>query len=237
MAVLDLIDHISAYCDSWCERCAFTSRCSAYAVRIATAMCDGDAAAGFELALGPPVNPEGAKHEEVLGDSIVEGPTEAEIAQTARESKARRERMDEVPVSKLAWKVTWLSRNWLDTHAEHWWASAPILGEAIQLARWDCFFITVKIRRALSGRDEYLQDNVFDDHSVQNDWNGSAKVALISIVRTTEAWSVIAGISGDPDAAHVEVELRRLRDEVERMFPDAWRFVRPGFDTHRDANA
>jgi hypothetical protein len=60
---------------------------------------------------------------------------------------------------------------------------------------------------------------------------------LISIVRTTEAWSVIAGISGDPDAAHVEVELRRLRDEVERMFPDAWRFVRPGFDTHRDANA
>jgi hypothetical protein len=133
--------------------------------------------------------------------------------------------------------VTWLSRNWLVTHADHWWASAPILGEAIQLARWDCFFITVKIRRALSGRDEYLQDNVFDDHAVQNDWNGSAKVALISIVRTTEAWSVIAGISGDPDAAHVEVELRRLRDEVERMFPDAWRFVRPGFDTHRDANA
>jgi hypothetical protein len=38
---LDRIDFISEYCDRWCERCAFTSRCSAYAVQIATAMCEG----------------------------------------------------------------------------------------------------------------------------------------------------------------------------------------------------
>jgi hypothetical protein len=36
----DRIDFISAYCDSWCERCAYTTRCSAFAVRVATAMCD-----------------------------------------------------------------------------------------------------------------------------------------------------------------------------------------------------
>jgi hypothetical protein len=35
------IDFISDYCDRWCERCAFTTRCSSYAVRAATAMCDG----------------------------------------------------------------------------------------------------------------------------------------------------------------------------------------------------
>ncbi len=29
----DRIDFISEYCDRWCERCAFTSRCSAYAVQ------------------------------------------------------------------------------------------------------------------------------------------------------------------------------------------------------------
>ena len=52
------IDFISAYCDRWCERCAFTDRCSAYAVQIATAMCGGDSKAGVELAVGalPPRN-------------------------------------------------------------------------------------------------------------------------------------------------------------------------------------
>ena len=33
------IEFISEYCDRWCERCAFTSRCSAYAVKTALGMC------------------------------------------------------------------------------------------------------------------------------------------------------------------------------------------------------
>jgi hypothetical protein len=31
----DRIDFISAYCDRWCERCAFTERCSVFAVKVA----------------------------------------------------------------------------------------------------------------------------------------------------------------------------------------------------------
>src|SRR5215213_6008299 len=48
------IDFISSYCDSWCERCAFTGRCSHYAIKVATAMCDGDVAVALELAVGTP---------------------------------------------------------------------------------------------------------------------------------------------------------------------------------------
>src|SRR6476660_6512605 len=33
------IDFISSYCDRWCERCAYTSRCSTYACQVAVAMC------------------------------------------------------------------------------------------------------------------------------------------------------------------------------------------------------
>ena len=47
------IDFISAYCDSRCERCAFTERCSHFAVKSALAMCDGDMRAALELAVGP----------------------------------------------------------------------------------------------------------------------------------------------------------------------------------------
>jgi hypothetical protein len=50
----DCIDFISSYCDGWCERCAFTMRCSVYSVRVATDMCDGDVKAAIELAVGAP---------------------------------------------------------------------------------------------------------------------------------------------------------------------------------------
>ena len=48
----DRIDFISAYCDRWCERCAFTERCSLFAVEAAMAMCDGDDEEAMELAVG-----------------------------------------------------------------------------------------------------------------------------------------------------------------------------------------
>ena len=196
-------------------------------------MCDGDVAAGLELALGPFRKPDAQEGDNGLESSPIEEPTEVEIAEARRESRARKERLDELPISRLAWKVSWGAHTWLHAHAEHWRTSAPMVAEAIQVATWDCFLVTAKVRRALFGRDEFLSGNEFDDDPIQNGWNGSAKVALISIVRSAEAWSVIAGISGDPEASRIEAELRTLRDDVERAFPDAWRFVRPGFDTHR----
>ncbi|MBI4476315.1 MAG: hypothetical protein HY654_04025, partial [Acidobacteria bacterium] len=54
---MDRIDFISAYCDRWCERCAYTSRCSLFAAQAAIAMC-GDVVEGLELAVGAP-HPEG----------------------------------------------------------------------------------------------------------------------------------------------------------------------------------
>ena len=50
----DRIDFISEYCDRWCERCAFTTRCSAYAVQAALGMC-GDLTEALQLAVGRPM--------------------------------------------------------------------------------------------------------------------------------------------------------------------------------------
>jgi hypothetical protein len=41
---------------------------------------------------------------------------------------------------------------------------------------------------------------------------------------------VIAAVTGDADARHVAKGLLALRTEVERAFPNARKFRRPGFD-------
>jgi hypothetical protein len=227
------IDFISSYCDRWCERCAFTECCSAYAVQVATAMCDGDLSAGLELAVGAPppmTDDEVERQEDFLEDLGDLAPTQEETAEWEREMDEQDERLDELPLTTTA-ETTWLlAQGWLDDHRETC-PVEPAIDEALNVAAWDCFFIPVKLHRALHGRDSYQRGNAPYDDPIQNDWNGTAKVALISIVRSIKAWDVLAGASGDPDARQVADALRKLRREVEQGFPDAWKFVRPGFDT------
>lgn len=230
----DRIEFISSYCDGWCERCPFTSRCSAYAVRIAAGMCDGDLEAAFELAIGPPP-PETAREavdrQAFLEEMLQAQPDEEEIERCSRDLQVRAERIDESPVTTRARKVMTLATGWLRARGPQLPDIAdPALQNAIAVAAWDAHLIGAKLHRALGGRDDHLRDRDMDDDPVQNDWNGSAKVALISIARSLTAWETIATSLRDADAHVVADQLRRLRDEVERMFPDAWRFKRPGFD-------
>jgi hypothetical protein len=230
----DYIDFISAYCDRWCERCALTSRCSAYTVQIATAMCDGDFEAGIELAVGapPPANEAERKQREQFLEQLTDfEPTREEMAALQREEEERNERVEESPITTLSGAVWLLAHRWLDDHRGRTSQKADsALADALEIAGWDCFFIPAKLHRALGGRDEAEHGERFDEDPIQNDWNGSAKVALISIDRSTTAWDVIAQSTGDADARHIAEELRNLRREVEQAFPAAWKFSRPGFD-------
>ena len=228
------IDFISSYCDRWCERCPFTERCSAFAVQIATAMCDGDFSAGLELAVGPP--PPRTEEERQRRDQFLEelenlAPTQEEAVAWEREIEEQEERLDELPLTTAA-ETTWLlAQGWLEDHSESLAEqAAPPIADALQVAAWDCFFIPVKLHRALHGRDSFQRGETPDDDPVQNDWNGTAKVALISILRSIHAWDTIADTTRDPDARQVADALRALQAQVQQGFPDAWRFVRPGFD-------
>jgi hypothetical protein len=229
----DYIDFISSYCDGWCERCAFTMRCSAYSVRVATDMCDGDVAAAIELAVGAP--PPRDEAEQRRRDEFLEhlnfDPTEQELEEAKREDEARDERVDESPLMTRSLAISMLVHRWLEDHTDLTSQSTDaVLANAIETAGRDGFFIHVKLHRALDGRDRTQHGEEWDENPVQNDWNGSAKVALISIVRAIDAWNTIARFTHDPDAAHIAKELQELRPNVEQQFPHAWRFMRPGFD-------
>lgn len=228
------IDFISSYCDRWCERCAFTDRCSAYAVQVATAMCDGDFSAGLELAVGTPpphTEQDRLRREEFLEELDDLTPTQEEAAAWEREMDEQEERLDELPLTTSAETVWLLGQGWLADHTERLSSHpSPAVAEALQVAAWDCFFIPVKLHRALHGRDTFQRGEAPDDDPVQNDWNGTAKVALISIDRSIQAWDTLAHATADPDAVQVAGALRSLQRDVEQGFPDAWRFKRPGFD-------
>jgi hypothetical protein len=231
----DRIDFISAYCDRWCERCAFTERCSSFAVKVAEAMCDGDLSAAMELAVGRP-QPVHGDREPSAGEQLLEEPGNPSISDKEMEDfkkleAARGARLDRDPLSKMADTYTMRAVDWLKDHRERLEAGAdPMLGEALAVIGWDVWLVGAKIHRALHGRDESRTGEMPDDHPVQNDWNGSAKVALISLARSESAWRTIAQAAADERASVFADGIGHLRRALEREFPNAMSFVRPGFD-------
>ena len=65
-----------------------------------------------------------------------------------------------------------------------------------------------------------------------NDSDGTAKIALIAMERSTSAWAGLRDALGDDadDILDLLAQLAVLRRETQRIFPEAQAFVRPGFD-------
>jgi hypothetical protein len=229
------IDFISSYCDRWCERCAFTDRCSAFACQAAIGMC-GDAAEALELAIGAPHPVHDAPDENAGGREFLEllnrQPSAEEMAEIVRDEKARDVRIDRVVLNRMARIYMRRSTSWLQKHRDGVVVGAdPVVLEALEIVGWDAYFIGAKVHRALDGRDRFQHDEEeCDSDPLQNDSNGSAKVALISLERTEAAWRVIGDATGDSEASALADAAGTLRRTVLDEFPKAMSFIRPGFD-------
>ena len=101
--------------------------------------------------------------------------------------------------------------------------------DAIAIVRHDCFLIPSKLRRAIDGLEEIEREG-WDDDPVQNDHNGSAKLALTCIDRSEGAWRAIDQWYPSCGGARLLADqLAALRAAVERRLPQARAFLRPGF--------
>ena len=227
----DRIDFISAYCDSWCERCGFTSRCSAFAVQAALGMC-GDGGGALELAVGLPAPVEAAPRDQVFTAHVERAePSDRELRERIGHDTMRFARIQATAMMKNANAIAALAHACVSSVLSAGQVQDDkVLVEALEVARWDSTVVGAKLARALSGRDRQDEDGDSNEDRVQNDWNGSAKVALISIDRSVDAWEVIAQATGDVAAVGLALALDDLRRLVEQEFPSARRFVRPGFD-------
>jgi hypothetical protein len=212
------------YCDRWCEACPFTSRCRLFADM-----------ARFEAARDPNLQP--VAEAPLLPQDMPPPPppwlvelieeANAEAAKPLTDKELRelepkilpehasiRVRAEAYMFGILEWRRG--SQN------EHTDPSDPIA-----VIGWFATLFPSKIYRALTGLAEDDGDREFPP-----DHEGSAKVAMIAIERSTSAWRELIEqrVVTDEEARPFLAELAWLLRRLEEVFPFARSFVRPGFD-------
>jgi hypothetical protein len=226
--MLERIDLIHNYCDRWCKRCAFTDRCSVFATEVAVAM-RGDEQEALELVFGEPPSPGAPRREPSLPalPAVWSDHEECEHLEGAQNDQDQVRTID--PLDVQASEYTLLAFQWTRAHHDEWYERGDaVLQDAFDVVSWDATLTGGKVHRAVFSRTS-LQEFGEED-PVQNDANGAAKVALLSLERSEAAWVLMADATGDIEAAALGRLAWALRQALSREFPAAMAFVRPGFD-------
>jgi hypothetical protein len=210
------------YCDRWCEACAFTSRCRLFAdVAETKASLDPNLKAvveapGLPQEAPPPPPP---WMEEMIRE-LNEAATKVAVGD---EEPPRRPPHEHLVIEARAQDYGIRVHRWLRARA---YALDP--ADPCAVIGWFETMIPAKVHRAIQGLAE--------DWPGERDWppdhDGSAKVALIGIERSHAAWLELIerGLAIQSEVAPFIEDLLWLSDALERVFPKARAFVRPGFD-------
>jgi hypothetical protein len=238
----DLISGIYNYCDRWCERCPLTSRCLVYA----TEKEEDDSSRAHDHTNEAFWRKLGTIFQETR-DMIAEWAREAGIdlnraeeEDDAAQRKRKRQQVDNHPLACAGKKYANDASDWFreldqivevsDGHvSERDLEPVEWLEDAREVIQWYQYQIAVKTMRALSARIDEREAETTD---CLKDSDGSAKVALIGIDRSIGAWRLMQLSLPEREGSIVPLilQLERLRQRIEKSFPEARDFVRPGFD-------
>ncbi|MBI4972213.1 MAG: hypothetical protein HZA06_01190 [Nitrospirae bacterium] len=246
------ISGIYNYCDRWCERCAFTSRCLTYEMDKEDA---GDSAARDlnNKAFWDKLHSIFQQTIEMINELAKERGIDLnsiDIESASNEISKRLEESEDHELSLSARYYSEMVDNWFESEyslfeqkqdelntmlnlgisVEKNYTEADEISDAIEVIRWYQNQIYVKLMRALT--HEEFPDASEEDDTLQKGSNGSALVALIGIDRSIGAWGKLQEyFTAKTDSLlDILVHLNRLRQMTEKAFPDARNFKRPGFD-------
>lgn len=252
MAKKKFISGIHNWCDRWCERCPFVSRC---AVGAAEAAMPDEAKDMNNEAFWQALADSFAKTKEMLYKAAkvhgidLDNIPEEELEQSRREEEELSERSMQHPITVLAMSYSDAGHAWLQSNALKEKADAAVkememgirdiddgereflqINECLEVIQWYLHFIAAKCYRLNTETDE----NAFWEQypPSERSYNGTAKIALIAIERSISAWALLMEmLPGEEDAiVDLPAMLQRLKRMIEAEFPDAWSFIRPGFD-------
>ena len=249
-----LIPGIYNYCDRWCERCSMTTRCSVFLATPKLEPDDFDTEEAFMEEVFKGVHDSFQLTMELIQESADEkGIDLTEIEEDPDWKEKRDNKQSEIkksPLSSLAWDYADLARTWLkdispslkdleanlqqtalmglpDRNPEK---EAIAIRDAMEVIPWYMHQIYIKLMRAQDGRIE--DDAWFEENDFPKDSDGSARVALIGIDNSIKAWSTMMTHLTQQEDVILPIlsKLEHLRGLVEREFPGARSFKRPGFD-------
>ena len=143
--------------------------------------------------------------------------------------KRKRQLVDNHPLTKAGKRYANAASDWLREFDQT--VDVNNLEDAREVIQWYQYQIAVKTMRALSGHKEELEEDP-EIADFPKDSDGSTKVALIGIDRSIAGWRMMQ--LSLPERAESIVplilQLERLRQRLEKSFPQARDFIRPGFD-------
>lgn len=246
-----MIPGIHNYCDQWCERCELTSRCSVFAMEQENPKrpCSNDIenqefwnqicetlqttldllremAEKNGLDIDAPVSEEEEEQDTVEREKAFENElvkAAGEYRETVRKWFESSEGLFEEKQKELELKAR-LALPDSDPEAE-----AMDFNDIIEIIQWYHTLIPVKIHRAVFQEPFDFPEGEDDFPS---DADGSAKVALIGIDRSIATWMRMRGHfpEKEDDILDILIHLDRMRKSLEKAFPKARSFKRPGFD-------
>ena len=246
----DYITGIYNYCDRWCERCPFTTRCLNYAL-VDEQFPDPESrdmsnekfwqnlSESFQSALDllEEVEREGIDLDALDSEELVEEERlKDELAsnhECARNAEAYIGMVDDwfdsITDSSESAEQDPDQQDQLDLHHAGSVGEGDSLEEALEVVRWYQHQIHVKLMRAIRGELEERPEILAE---FPKDSDGSAKVALIGIDRSIAAWGEMRNHFPLEDNAILDIllQLAKLRKKAEKAFPNARAFIRPGFD-------
>ena len=250
------IPDIYNYCDRWCKRCPFTSRCMNF-VLAQEQLGDIDSfdirSPAFWQSLMDAFRVTREFLEDVLKRCGLEI-TEDDLNRARAAEQRKQQRLEEHACSRTAKRYIAIVDEWFEAmqpffqECETEWREAEEadcsdtdackqfeeMQRLIETIRWYQRQIYAKIMRALSGKYDELLSSILK--GTPKDCDGSAKVALIGIDRSISAWIALREClpTRNDDIIDLLVALDRMRRDVEITFPDARAFIRPGFDEIAD---
>lgn len=234
------IPGIYNYCDRWCERCPQTSRCLNFSIS-EEEFSDPEARDIRNEAFWKKLSGILGETLELLKESAERWGIELDTLDSMDDIenlKARDLAAENHLLSRAARRYGEWVEDWFRDQETLFFETAAAaregvsLEEAFEVIRWYQYFIAAKVMRAVRGKMEEEEEEEEGANEFPRDSDGSAKIALIAMDRSIAAWAVIRHYITDEPKGVVDLIafVDGLRQAVEKAFPSARSFIRPGFD-------
>ncbi len=231
------ISGIYNYCDRWCERCPYTSRCLNFATS-EEEFSDPETRDIQNKAFWGKLSETLGEAMELLKESAKEWGVDLEALddkESLESIRAKDEAARNHVLSRAARSYSDRVEDWFKKRETLFFETAAAaregvsLDDAVEVIRWYQYFICAKAIRAIHGESQEKEEGMDEFPS---DSDGSAKIALIAIDRSIGAWAVIQHYLEDGEREVIDLIsfLDSLRQAMEKAFPKARSFIRPGFD-------